>query len=84
MLTNHSLEGMVGVAVVNNTIGMIFTFGTSYWFEAQSVTGVMCIIGALSFVFIMASLPMMIWGKAARRWTLTRYTEFLVTRDQML
>lgn len=75
---------MVGVAVVNNTIGMIFTFGTSYWFEAQSVTGVMCIIGALSFVFIMTSLPMMIWGKAARRWTLTRYTEFLVTRDQML
>ncbi|QDS68886.1 hypothetical protein FKW77_007690 [Venturia effusa] len=78
------LEGMVGVAVVNNTIGMIFTFGTSYWFEAQSVTGVMCIIGGLSFIFIMTSLPMMIWGKAARRWTLRRYTEFLVTRDQML
>lgn len=75
---------MVGVAVVNNTIGMIFTFATSYWFEAQSVTAVMCEIGALSFVFIMVSLPMMIWGKAARRWTLGRYNEFLVTRDQIL
>jgi hypothetical protein len=78
------MEGMVGVAVVNNTIGMIFTFATSSWFEAQPVTDVMCEIGALSCVFIMTSLPMMIWGKAARRWTLERYKNFILTRDAML
>jgi hypothetical protein len=78
------MEGMVGVAVINNTIAMVFTFATSSWFEAQSVTGVMCIIGALSCVFIMTSLPMIIWGKAARKWTLGRYKEFIFTRDQML
>jgi hypothetical protein len=75
---------MVGVAVVNNTLGMIFTFATGSWLEAQSVTRVMCEIGALSCVFIMTSLPMMYWGKAARGWTLGRYKDFLVTRDQLL
>jgi hypothetical protein len=75
---------MVGVAVVNNTIGMIFTFATGSWLEAQSVTSTMCTIGALSCVFIMTSLPMMIWGKTARRWTLVRYKDFVTTRDQML
>jgi hypothetical protein len=75
---------MVGVAVVNNTLGMIFTFATGSWFAVQSVTDVMCEIGALSCLFIMTSLPMMIWGKTARRWTLVRYKEFILTRDQML
>jgi hypothetical protein len=78
------MEGMVGVAVVNNTLGMIFTFATGSWLDAQSVTDVMCEIGALSCVFILTSLPMMIWGKAARRWTLGRYKEFILTRDQIL
>ncbi|KIW06700.1 uncharacterized protein PV09_02400 [Verruconis gallopava] len=78
------LEGMVGVAVINNTIAMIFTFGTGPWFAVQSVTGVMCIIGALSFIFIMTSVPMMIWGKTFRRQTLARYKEFLTTRDALL
>jgi hypothetical protein len=75
---------MDGVAVINNTIGMIFTFATGSWFNAQSITSVMCTIGALSFIFIMTSIPMMIWGKAARRWTLGRYNDFLATRDQLL
>ncbi|KAF2495266.1 MFS general substrate transporter [Lophium mytilinum] len=78
------LEGMVGVAVVNNTLGMIFTFATGSWLAAQSVTDVMCEIGALSCVFILTSLPMIIWGKTARRWTLGRYKEFITTRDQIL
>lgn len=77
------LEGMVGVAVVNNTLGMIFTFATGSWLEAQTVTSTMCEIGALSCVFILTSLPMMIYGKAARRWTLGRYKDFITTRDQM-
>jgi len=78
------LEGMVGVSVINNTIGCVFTFATSYWLAAQSVTDVMVEIGVLSFLFILTSLPMMIWGKAARRRTLPRYLEFINTRDQML
>lgn len=77
------LEGMVGVAVINNTIGCAFTFATGSWLDAQSVTDVMCEIGALSCVFIMTALPMMIYGKKARIWTLSWYKDYITVRDQM-
>ncbi|KZP31666.1 MFS multidrug transporter-like protein [Athelia psychrophila] len=77
------LEGMVAVAVINNTMGCIFTFATSSWLAAQSVTAVMCEIGALSCIFIMTSAPIMYWGKSFRRWTLPKYIEFIKVRDQM-
>ncbi|CAF3455350.1 hypothetical protein FGSG_02675 [Fusarium graminearum PH-1] len=76
------LEGMVGVAVINNSIATIFTFVCSYWID----TGLQnCFIelGVLSFVIIMTSLPMAVWGKASRRWTLERYANFLRIRDGM-
>jgi len=75
------LEGMVGVAVVNNTIGCIFTFTAGDWLAAQSLTKVFVEIGVLSFIFIMTTIPMMYWGKAARRLTATRYRNFLHIRD---
>ena len=76
------LEGMVGVAVINNTLAMIFTFVASYWLD----TGVQdCFIelGVLSFVIMALSLPMTIWGKSARRWTRGRYLVFLQIRDSL-
>lgn len=63
------LEGMVGVSVINNTIGMIFTFSTSPWLAASGTQNTMIAVGVLDFVFIMLTVPMMIWGKSARRWT---------------
>jgi MFS family permease len=76
------LEGMVGVAVINNSLATIFTFVCSYWVD----TGLQnCFIelGVLSFVILMLSLPMAVWGKASRRWTLERYANFLRIRDGM-
>ncbi|TFA97841.1 hypothetical protein CCMA1212_010385 [Trichoderma ghanense] len=76
------LEGMVGVAVINNTLAMIFTFVASYWLD----TGVMDTfieLGVLGFVILMLSLPMIVWGKRARRWTKQRYLTFLEIRDGM-
>lgn len=76
------LEGMVGVAVINNTLAMIFTFVASYWLD----TGVRdCFIelAAFSFVILMSSWPMIVWGKQARRWTKERYLNFLEIRDGM-
>lgn len=76
------LEGMVGVAVINNTLAMIFTFVASYWLD----TGVLeCFVelAVLSFVILVSSLPMIIWGKRWRRWTKTRYLNFLRIRDGM-
>ncbi|CAM1502513.1 Fc.00g044970.m01.CDS01 [Cosmosporella sp. VM-42] len=76
------LEGMVGVAVINNSLAMIFTFVASYWLD----TGLQdCFIelGVLSFVILMTTLPMIIWGKSSRRWTKDRYLNFLNIRDGM-
>ncbi|EXJ88388.1 hypothetical protein A1O1_05318 [Capronia coronata CBS 617.96] len=75
------LEGMVGVATINNTIGCIFSFVTSQWIDASGVQNTFIAIGVLAFVFIMTTVPMIIWGKKARRWTRNRYHTFLEIRD---
>ncbi|RAO67715.1 uncharacterized protein BHQ10_003727 [Talaromyces amestolkiae] len=75
------LEGMVGVSVINNTIGCIFTFSAQYWIDAQSLSLVFVEIGVLSFVCIMTTAPMIYWGKNCRRWTQKRYQAFVEMRD---
>ncbi|KAG0650383.1 putative MFS-type transporter [Hyphodiscus hymeniophilus] len=77
---NMVLEGMVGVAVINNTIGMIFTFGADPWLET-GLLNTWIAIGVLSFVFMATTLPMALYGKACRRWTSSRYERFLILRD---
>ena len=77
------LEGMVGVSVINNTIGMIFTFSTSPWLAASGTQNTMIAVAVLDFFFIMLTVPMMIWGKSARRWTRGRYEEFVRIRDSL-
>ncbi|KAJ5361494.1 hypothetical protein N7541_002338 [Penicillium brevicompactum] len=75
------LEGMVGVSVINNTIGCLFTFTAESWLDAQSLSQVFIAIGCLSFVFIMTTIPMIIWGKQCRRLTRKQYETFLRIRD---
>lgn len=50
------LEGMVGVAVINCTIGMIFTFGASPWLATSRTLNTWIAIGVLSFVFMASSV----------------------------
>ncbi|KAK7745850.1 hypothetical protein SLS53_002568 [Cytospora paraplurivora] len=77
------LEGMVGVAVINNTIGMIFSFITSPWMDGSGVTNTFIAAGVLAFAALATSLPMGLWGKAARRRTKERYERFVADRDGM-
>lgn len=77
------LEGMVGVAVVNNTIGCIFTFTASPWLSASGTRDCFIAIGVLDFFFVMLTVPMMIWGKGCRTWTKGRYLEFVKIRDSL-
>ncbi|KAK5947094.1 Major facilitator superfamily transporter [Knufia obscura] len=74
------LEGMVGVATINNTIALIFTFTASAWL-ATSLENCFIELGVLSFLILGSSLPMIIWGKKWRRWTRGRYMKFLEIRD---
>lgn len=77
------LEGMVGVSVINNTIALIFTFTASDWLAASGVRDTFIAIAVLDFVFVMLTVPMMVWGKSCRRWTLGRYREFVKIRDSL-
>ncbi|CAN8104857.1 unnamed protein product [Discula destructiva] len=75
------LEGMVGVAVINNTIGMVFSFITSPWMDSQGVTKTFIAAGVLAFAALASSAPMAWWGKTCRRWTRGRYESFVADRD---
>jgi MFS family permease len=77
------LEGMVGVSVINNSIACILTFTASMWLDSQGVQNTFIVIAALDFVFVMTTVPMMIWGKSCRRWTKTRYLDFVRIRDSL-
>jgi MFS family permease len=80
---NMVLEGMVGVSVINNTIGMIFSFVCDPWMNAMSIQNVFISIGVLEFGFIMLTVPMMIWGKKCRKMTKQLYFNFIEARDSM-
>ncbi|POS74757.1 hypothetical protein DHEL01_v206845 [Diaporthe helianthi] len=75
------LEGMVGVAVINNTIGCIFSFVTSPWMDGSGVKNTFIAAGVLAFVALATSLPMAVFGKSARRSTRERYNLFVAGRD---
>lgn len=77
------LEGMVGVSVINNTIGCIFTFTAQDWLDAQGNANTFIGIACLDFFFVMLTIPMMIWGKKCRAWTRARYDKFVTIRDSM-
>ncbi|KAF2767925.1 MFS general substrate transporter [Teratosphaeria nubilosa] len=75
------LEGMVGVAVINNSLAAVFTFVCSYWLDASGLASTFVAIGILSLVFQMLTLPMIYWGKMWRRKTATAYGQYLYIRD---
>jgi MFS family permease len=80
---NMVLEGMVGVSVINNTLGMIFSFVCNSWMNSMSIQNVFISVGVLDFVFIMTTIPMLIWGKKFRRLTRNLYFNFTEARDSM-
>ncbi|KAI5310339.1 hypothetical protein KEM55_008233 [Ascosphaera atra] len=77
------LEGMVGVSVINNSLACIFTFTASLWLNSQGAQNTFIVIAIIDFVFVMTTVPMMIWGKDCRRWTTERYRNFVRDRDSL-
>jgi len=75
------LEGMVGVSVINNSLACLFTFTASIWLDGSGVRDCFIVLAILDFVFVCLTIPMMIWGKRCRRWTLGRYRDFVRIRD---
>jgi hypothetical protein len=74
------LEGMVGVAVINNTFAMAFTFIASFWIDS-GMENCFIVLGVLGLLVTGLSLPMAIFGKRTRRWSRDRYMTFVEIRD---
>lgn len=77
------IEGMVGVSVINNLIGCIFTFACLPWLAAMGTTNTYIILAVLDFLIMMLCLPMIMYGKKCRAWTKNSYLEFLRIRDEI-
>lgn len=77
------IEGMVGVAVINNLIGCVFTFACSPWLDSMGTTNTYIILAVINFLIMMLCLPMIIYGKKCRAWTKNGYLEFLKIRDEI-
>ncbi|KAF1954831.1 major facilitator superfamily transporter [Byssothecium circinans] len=74
------LEGMVGVAVINNMLAMAFTFIASPWIDS-GMENCFIVLGVLGFIIMGLSLPMVVFGKRSRRWSRDRYVNFVEIRD---
>lgn len=74
------LEGMVGVAVINNTLAMVFTFVASFWIDS-GLENCFIVLGVLGLLIMGLSLPMAVFGKRTRRWSRNRYATFVQIRD---
>lgn len=78
------LEGMVGVAVINNTLGMAFSFACDHWLDNIGPLNSFIAIGVVDFVVIFVfSIMMILWGKKCRRWTKAMYFNFIKDRDSL-
>ncbi|KAG5367775.1 putative MFS-type transporter [Yarrowia sp. C11] len=77
------LEGMVGVSVINNSMGSIFTFVCDMWFEAQGITDTYITTGSVCAGILFLTIPMIIFGKYFRRKTTKQYLRFLRERDSL-
>lgn len=77
------IEGMVGVSVINNLIGCIFTFVCSPWLAAMGTKHTYIVLAVIDFVIMMLCAPMLYYGKRCRAWTKDMYLEFLRIRDEI-
>lgn len=75
------IEGMVGVAVINNSTACIFSFVASIWLGKSGITSTFIGMTVISFVILGLTVPMILCGKAARRETKGRYLRFLQIRN---
>lgn len=75
------IEGMIGVSLINNAIGCIFTFVCSIWLDAMGNTNTYAILTAIQVVACLSAVPFIIWGKKMRLWTRKYYLDFVEKRD---
>lgn len=77
------IEMMCGVAVINNYIGMIFTFACSPWLDAMGNTHTFVILAVLECVVAFFSIFFLRYGKLIRKKTTRMYLNYCKMRDNL-
>ncbi|ODV80808.1 MFS general substrate transporter [Suhomyces tanzawaensis NRRL Y-17324] len=77
------IEMMCGVAVINNTIGCIFTFACSPWLDAMGITNSLIILAVIEAIIMLSCIVFIYYGKRIRIWTKPWYLEFCESRDKI-
>ncbi|KAK5165776.1 uncharacterized protein LTR77_008699 [Saxophila tyrrhenica] len=62
-------DAMISVCFVRNVCATIVAVCFSYWVEGMGLVGLHVLSAVLAFVTAATTFPMIVWGKAARRWT---------------
>lgn len=71
------IQGMVGVAIINNSLGAIFTFCCSYWLDSSGTKNTYIALAVIDFCTICFAIPTLIWGKSWRKWSTKLYLEMV-------
>lgn len=66
----------VAVAFVRNGIATAFVFGITPWIEGVGLYAMFATIGGISIVIFLLTIPMIIFGKRARKATAERYKKY--------
>ncbi|KAG7191516.1 uncharacterized protein KQ657_003020 [Scheffersomyces spartinae] len=69
--------GMVGVSIINNSLGSIFTFVCSYWLDSSGTANTYIALAVIDFVTIACAIPTIYWGKSWRKRTTKAYLELV-------
>ena len=78
------LEGMVKVSIMNNTIGCVFTFTSSYWLNLKELSSHILPIGALDLIFYPDdNLNDLLWKTVSKIYKKPAYISFLKARGSL-
>lgn len=75
------LETLVGVAVINNMIGCVFTFVCSPWLNAAGTESTYIVLSVIAIFFMYFSAVLMIWGKRMRVYTKREYIKLVEIKE---
>lgn len=71
------IETLIGVAVINNIIGCIFTFACSPWLESIGTQRTYISLSVITLGIMYFALALIFWGKPLRRMTKHEYNRVL-------
>ncbi|KAK3726133.1 hypothetical protein LTR37_000281 [Vermiconidia calcicola] len=62
-------DSLIGICFIRNAFATIIAVTITYWIEGMGLINMHIMVAVISFATALTTIPMMIYGKSARRWT---------------